>query len=926
MPDCFNLIYGSGLRRWVAAIFCGSVFLLPMVNAASDSDARKSALFVWPEVTRQTRPWTYWWWHGSAVDKTNLAHELERYRQAGLGGVHIIPIYGVKGYEDKSIDYLTPEWMDMLAYTVREADRLGLGVDMTMGSGWCFGGPHVTDLEANAAVVVRTFEIAASGQFHERFNRQDTQALAAFSPGGKYQNLLPSLSRDGTVNWSPPEGNWRVYAVSQKPSGQKVKRAAPGGQGHMLNLLYPEAMEHYLAWFNGAFANYVGPRPRAMYHDSYEYRSDWAPDFLDSFAKLRGYRLETELPALLGKSPSGMNSDHIARVKSDYRETVSDVMACETLPLWTDWSHRHGFLTRNEAHGSPGNWLDLYAVADVPETEMFYKDRNKLVSKFASSAAHVSGRQLVASETGTWLKEHFTETLSDMKYLLDDLYLSGVNHVFYHGTCYSPDEAAWPGWLFYASFEMNPRNSIWRDVPALNAYVARCQSVLQAGRSGNDLLVYWPIYDVWHDATGLVKPFTVHARDWFEDQPIGRTAEQLWSRGYAFDYVSDRQLAEAKARRGKLRLPGGDYGAVLVPPTHHMPLQTLSKLRTLAQAGVPVVFQERLPIDVPGWGKLEERRSAFQELLQDPVFHRAAGEAGGDSTRPGATVVTGDLGTALSVVGVKREPMFDRPGLMCVKRIGPNADYYFVVNRSETNAICGWVPVSVRPSCIIAMDPLSGQTGAATIRPRSEGGAEIYLTLQPGQSVILGCVREGTPEQATWPLWNAATSPVELTGAWHIEFLQGGPGLPTAAEIQKLVSWTQLGDANGQRFAGTARYQLSFDAPQEHPGNWKLDLGRVCQSARVRLNGDDLGTLITPPFAVVATLKPKGNVLEVEVTNVSANRIRDLDRAHVNWKNFLDINFVNLDYKPFDASNWPLTDSGLLGPVTVTPLTMMQPY
>ncbi|HOB32945.1 MAG TPA: glycoside hydrolase, partial [Verrucomicrobiota bacterium] len=116
-----------------------------------------------------------------------------------------------------------------------------------------------------------------------------------------------------------------------------------------------------------------------------------------------------------------------------------------------------------------------------------------------------------------------------------------------------------------------------------------------------------------------------------------------------------------------------------------------------------------------------------------------------------------------------------------------------------------------------------------------------------------------------------------------------------------------------------------FDAPGGRSGTCRIDLGTVCQSARVRLNGVDMGTLITPPFAFVATeLKPTGNVLEIEVTNVSANRIRDLDRRGVVWRNFEDINFVNINYRPFNAANWPLTDSGLLGPVTVTPLARAQ--
>jgi hypothetical protein len=105
-----------------------------------------------------------------------------------------------------------------------------------------------------------------------------------------------------------------------------------------------------------------------------------------------------------------------------------------------------------------------------------------------------------------------------------------------------------------------------------------------------------------------------------------------------------------------------------------------------------------------------------------------------------------------------------------------------------------------------------------------------------------------------------------------------------------------------------------------------LDLGNVCQSARVRLNGRNAGTLFAPPFRVVVDqLKPQGNLLEVEVTNVSANRIRDLDRRGVPWKCFHDINFVNVDYRPFDASDWPLFDSGLLGPVTLKPVKRKRP-
>ena len=67
-------------------------------------------------------------------------------------------------------------------------------------------------------------------------------------------------------------------------------------------------------------------------------------------------------------------------------------------------------------------------------------------------------------------------------------------------------------------------------------------------------------------------------------------------------------------------------------------------------------------------------------------------------------------------------------------------------------------------------------------------------------------------------------------------------------------------------------------------------------------------------------LKPGRNVLEIEVTNLGANRIRDLDERKVNWKYFYDINVVGRNYRPLDASVWPLRDSGLLGPVVLKPV------
>ena len=904
--------------------FTGALFLALFIGMAPSTRAADDAL-AWPALTSPMRPWVYWWWLGSAVDRTNLVRELQRYHDAGLGGVHIIPIYGAKGWESNYVAFLSPDWMELMGYTVAEARRLGLGVDMTTGTGWCFGGPDVSSRDANASVVVKTYDLGAGERLKEKFKPESIQALVAFGPEGKSIDLTDSITTNGEVFFSPP-GNemgtaattppktWQIYAISQKPSGQKVKRAAPGGEGWMLNPFYPPAMSDYLRRFTEAFARFDGPKPRAMYQDSYEYKSDWAPDFLAQFEKRRGYKLQTELPALFGTN----QDDHVARVKSDYRETVSDIMVEETEPLWIKWSHEHGFITRYEAHGSPGNLLDLYAAADIPETEFFAQKRNPLVSKFASSAAHVKGGNLVAAETGTWLAEHFTETLGEMKSLVDDLFLSGVNHIFYHGTCYSPDEAAWPGWLFYAATEMNPRNAIWRDAPALNGYIARCQSILQSGRSDNDVLLYWPVHDFWHDPAGRLAQLQVETGPtWFENQPIGRTAHELWDRGVAFDYVSDRQLQAAKVVDGNIQMPGGNYRVIVVPPCKFMPLETFKQLLVLAEDGATVIFEKQLPTDISGEKDLDGQRAELRELKSQLSFQEFGLVIGMMRI---AKVGKGKIECSDLIPLPSGEPMA-YAGLSFVRRSFDGGWNYFIANRAETN-FDGWITLARPAKSIVILNPLTGATGVAATRQSAANQREVHLQLAAGESGILRTFTDKKVEGPAWNYWQTNGRPVEITGNWNVKFIEGGPALPADFQTARLASWTTFPDTNSQSFAGTARYSTTFDSPVSGPGF--LDLGDVRQSARVKLNGKDYGTLILPPFRVVVdNLKPKANLLEVEVTSVSANRIRDLDRRGVPWKNFRDINFVDINYKPFDAANWPLTECGLLGPVTLTAVAPM---
>jgi hypothetical protein len=244
------------------------------------------------------------------------------------------------------------------------------------------------------------------------------------------------------------------------------------------------------------------------------------------------------------------------------------------------------------------------------------------------------------------------------------------------------------------------------------------------------------------------------------------------------------------------------------------------------------------------------------------------------------------------------------------------------VNRGQAD-YDGWLPLGTRARAAVLLDPLAeGRAGVAAVRAAVTGKAEVRLQLAAGQSVVVRTFEDRDPSGAAWPYVESAGPAVALTGSWSVAFVEGGPKRPAGFEARELGSWTARADEDAQSFAGTARYTLSFDRPAGDASDWLLDLGDVRESARVRLNGRELGTLWSRPFRlrVGEASKPGRNRLEIDVTNLPANRIRDLDKRGVAWKRFHDINVVNIDYKPFDAAAWPLRESGLLGPVTLAPL------
>ncbi len=747
--------------------------------------------------------------------------------------------------------------------------------------------------------------------------------LMAYSDSGEVHDLTGKVNKDGKLNWIPPSGNWILYALFQGWHGKMVERAAPGGEGNVIDHFSRTALENYLGKFNEAFGESGAGAVRAYFNDSYEVddargQANWTPDLLEEFKARRGYDLRNHLPALFGKDALEKN----IRVLCDYRETMSELLLEEFTELWRDWAVSQHAIIRNQAHGSPANILDLYASSDIPETE----GSDLLGFKLASSAAHVTGKTLTSSESATWLDEHFRASLADVKQALDLFFLGGINHVFYHGTTFSPQDESWPGWMFYASVHFGPTNSFWDDFPALNAYATRCQSFLQSGQPDNDVLFYYPFYDLISEpGEEMLAHFSSRIQN-RSPQGFHSSAQTLQDRGYSFDYISDRQLKNVVVEEFKLLTGGLSYNAVVLPECQYIPLETFETLAHLARQGAVIAVHYALPNEVPGFGLYEKRQEDLDELIaqlnfrsiENTSFKRA-------DTGDGMFLLGSDLDQLLSYAGIKRESMVDC-GLQYIRRKYEHGYYYFIVNKGN-EAIDTWVSFSRPVQSIAIFNPVNGEAGIAAVRTTEEELPEAYLQLSPGESCIIKTFDtfvNGKP----YDYFKPSEPGREIAGAWEVRFVKGGPVLPANITTEELRSWTQFEGEDVKKFSGTARYTITFDQPEEDTGKWLLDLGTICESARIRLNGKEMGVLFTPPYQVLLSddqIKNK-NVLEIEVSNLMGNRIADLDRQGVDYKKFYNINFPAKlrenrgDNGLFNASGWSPAESGLIGPVVLIPV------
>ena len=937
------------------------------------------------------RPWTWWFWPGAAVTEDGIRSQLESFKKSGFGGVSINSIYATKDLNHPTVPFMSEKWIGMIRFTLKTADSLGIQVDLSPVSGWPFGGPTVTPADA-AKKILGTMAGRVSGgvSIERKIYSADTAMLLSLTaiqvneetvaivryvgnlsekPSDRQRitpiQLITQTDSTGILRTRLPAGQWQLYALYLKPTGQKVKRSGPGGEGLVLDPFSKPSVEHYLDSFSPALKSFSGLKLRAVFNDSYVvYGADGTPDILNEFRTRRGYSLEDYPDIFLGPAD---NPDRV-RIIADYRQTFAELLYEKFLATWTGHSHGLGLKTREQAHGAPANILDLYAEADIPETESFgssafkipgvitdpdfnpttFGRPNPLILKFASSAANLSGKKLVSAETTTWLANHFKVSLSQIKPQLDELFTSGINHVMLASSASSPADVPWPGWIFYASTDFGHNTSFYEFLPAFSDYIKTCQEILQDASADNDLMLYFPfsevISTVGKDMGNLVTLDVHHPEKWLYPSDFGKLARELLDRGISFDFISDNQLRA---------LPVQSKKTILIPDCRIIPVETAAALEKLVSGSSTVLFHNRQPDDVPGFYQVTERRKMLAEINGKMLQEK-------DSKKPQNQISVGaDIYAALADAGINGEP-FGREGLRYIRKVKGDETIYFVTNLAG-DFHEGWIKPGTPGRNVMRFDPL---THKSHLLERDSDG-RIFLQLDPGESCFIRIndfiknqaspdsgvanysnhpankpraianqdylISSASASSSAFATSAFATSAFALPGPWKITFSGGGPVVPQPAKGINLGSWTTLADTLCQWYSGVGIYETDFTLPKEfrqpkgkgkgteRPGQegYRLNLGDVREAAEVWINGHYLGRAWSVPFRLDIApefLKSGNNHLKVAVTNHAVNRVIWQDRNKVPWKNYF---FVDITYNDFSAKLWSPVASGLLGPVTL---------
>lgn len=898
--------------RCVVTVALGGVFAGAALGQGDV--ARLRAEFASPPA--DARPMVRWWWFGPAVVKPEIARELDVMHAAGIGGVELAAEYPM-ALDDPAkgilnLRYGSPEYVDDLKFANQHARALGMRVDLTLGSGWPYGGPNVPIELASGKL--RVVAVALGGEGGVPKLGAGESFVAAFVAKGTAGNFDAASARRVPGDGMPaelaqahgpgpgpgPGPQVELFFIASH-TRQQVKRAAFGGEGYVLDHMSRAAIEHYQQTTGDELLRgFAGAAPYAIFSDSLEvYGADWTKDLPAEFARRRGYDLIPHLPELVqGGTPEAES------VRRDWGLTLSELVRDNYLRPMAEYAKAHGTKFRSQTYGQPPVTLSDEPIPQLPEGEGPQWHAFSF-TRWASSANHVYGNKVTSAETFTWLHSPaWRATPLDMKAEADCMFLEGVNQVVEHGFPYSAPGVAEPGWSLYAAGALNDHNPWWPVMHDVAGYIQRVSWALRQGEPANDVALLLPE----DDAQATFRPVGhVSVTDEMHKRITPDLMGAMLDTGYNVDYID---LAAAENR-------GLHYPILVVPPTERMPLRGVKILQAYVAGGGKLVFVGQTPSRAAGLadaGDTPAVVAGVRELLEKATHVETTGELA--SALPRLLKPDVELGAAGGKVGFLHRHLSD-------------AELYFFAN---TTAEPVSFPVRVRSKYREA-EWWDTDGGPAE---RAELGETLTLPAYGSRLLVLsnGAPASSSPTEMRF-VANSGSA-VNLSD-WSVAFpgSRGSAAQPTQHNVSDTL-WT---DNSATRFySGEVRYTTRFkvnalkkgehvrlefaageplqnNRPPGAPGMRAWLDPPIREAAEVFVNGKHVSDLWHPPYEIDVTSDTRSgeNSLELRVFNTAINELagqppRDYTALKAKYGDRFQMQDMN-DLQP--------VPSGIRGPVQI---------
>ena len=539
-----------------------------------------------------------WWWFGPSVERDEIDRELTAMAAAGLGGAEVAFVYPMGPV---TAPFGSPELLELVGHAARRARSLGLRFDVTLGSGWSYGGPHVGIEYAARQLHWDRREIGAAAYDVPIVTAwPGDEFVAAFVGDGSLgapSSYVEVPVRNGVIE-VPAGGQPReVLIATSRVTGQNVKRAAAGAEGHTLDhYSAAAALEHIRCVAEPLLQAATPELLGSVFCDSLEvYKGDWTPGIFEEFAKRRGYDLRPRLYELFA------DTGEWRQLRIDFGRTLSELYEDNFLKVFQQWAAGHGVPFRIQSYGEPPATMSSFRFADIFEGEGWGWTRIP-ETRWASSAAAIYGRSVVSAEVWTWVHSpSFRATPLDLQGEAHEHFLSGVNQLIGHGWPYSPTDGPGLGWIFYAAGALDDRNPWWPVATDLFASLHRLSWLLQQGTPVRPVKIYIPASDAYAD-TGADEPnnlYRVVRR--LIPESIPRTIREA---GLDYDLIDDDAIAVVDP---------ADVPLIVVPEGTTTPPETKRWLDAVVASGGQVVTDpaEYLPAapitPPPGVGVVHRR-------------------------------------------------------------------------------------------------------------------------------------------------------------------------------------------------------------------------------------------------------------------------------------------------------------------------------